>query len=148
MLTGEVIGSPNTHSQPACLESSYKTNTSKFIEQGQIPTNKSVRLDLPRWRMGKESACQSRRCQSFSPLVGKIPWMRSWQPTPVFWPGKSHWQRSLAGYIVHGVAKSQTRLSTHTYKGFLLFLVVIVLTKWSIGKQKWSISLQQSALNI
>ena len=25
-------------------------------------------------------------------------WRRKWQPTPVFLPGKSHWQRSLAGY--------------------------------------------------
>ena len=30
-------------------------------------------------------------------------------PTPVFLPGESHEQRSLAGYS-HGVAKSQTRL--------------------------------------
>ena len=30
--------------------------------------------------------------------VGKIPWRRrAWQPTPVFLPGKSHEQRSLAG---------------------------------------------------
>jgi len=29
---------------------------------------------------------------------GKIPWRRKWQPTPVFLPGKSHEQRSLAGY--------------------------------------------------
>ena len=39
-----------------------------------------------------------------------------WQPTPVFLPGESHGQRSLAGYIVHRVAKSQTQLkwlSTH-----------------------------------
>ena len=33
------------------------------------------------------------------------PWRRKWQPTPVFLPGKSHGQRSLAGYRVHGVAK-------------------------------------------
>ena len=25
-------------------------------------------------------------------------WRRKWQPTPVFLPGKSHGQRSLAGY--------------------------------------------------
>ena len=31
-----------------------------------------------------------------------------WHPTPVFLPGKSHGQRSLA---VHGVAEGQTRLS-------------------------------------
>ena len=30
--------------------------------------------------------------------VGKIPWRRKWQPTPVFLPGESHGQRSLVGY--------------------------------------------------
>ena len=29
--------------------------------------------------------------------VGKIPWRRRWQPTPVFLPGESHRQRSLVG---------------------------------------------------
>ena len=32
------------------------------------------------------------------PWVGKIPWRRVWQPTPVFLPGESHGQRSLGGY--------------------------------------------------
>ena len=36
----------------------------------------------------------------FDPWVGKIPWRREWQPTPVFLPGKSHGQRSLVGYRV------------------------------------------------
>ena len=56
------------------------------------------------WFSGKEPACQYRRCV-YDPWVGQIPWRRKWQPTPVFLPGKSHGQRSLAGYIVHGVAK-------------------------------------------
>ena len=30
--------------------------------------------------------------------VGKTPWRRKWQLTPVFLPGKSYGQRSLAGY--------------------------------------------------
>ena len=34
----------------------------------------------------------------FDPRVGKIPRRRKWQPTPVFLPGKSHGQMSLAGY--------------------------------------------------
>ena len=34
----------------------------------------------------------------FDPWVGKIPWRRQWQPTPVLLPGKSHGQRSLVGY--------------------------------------------------
>ena len=34
----------------------------------------------------------------FNPWVRKIPQRRQWQPTPVFLPGKSQGQRSLAGY--------------------------------------------------
>ena len=30
--------------------------------------------------------------------VRTIPWRRAWQPTPVFLPGESYEQRSLAGY--------------------------------------------------
>jgi len=46
---------------------------------------------------GKESSCQYRR-QGFNLGVGKIPWRRKWQPTPVFLSGKSRGQRSLVGY--------------------------------------------------
>ena len=34
--------------------------------------------------------------------VVKIPWRRTWQPTPVFLPGESHGQRSLANYSPWG----------------------------------------------
>ena len=34
----------------------------------------------------------------FDPWIGMIPWRRAWQPTPVFLPGESHGQKSLAGY--------------------------------------------------
>ena len=46
---------------------------------------------------GKESACQC-RSHGFDPWVGKIPWRREWQPTPVFLPEKPYGQRSLLGY--------------------------------------------------
>ena len=58
----------------------------------------------------KESACQSRsgrRC-GFYPWVGKIPWRRKRQPAPVLLPGKSHGQRSLAGYSPWGRQESGT----------------------------------------
>ena len=32
------------------------------------------------------------------PWVGKLPWRREWQPTPVFLPGEFHGQRALIGY--------------------------------------------------
>ena len=38
----------------------------------------------------------------FNPWVEKIPWRRAWQSAPVFLPGKSHGQRSLAGYTSIG----------------------------------------------
>ena len=34
----------------------------------------------------------------FDPWVGKTPWWRAWQPTPVSLTAESHGQRSLAGY--------------------------------------------------
>ena len=48
--------------------------------------------------------------------VGKIPWRREWQPTPVFLPGKSHGQRSLEGYSSWGRKESvTTKLSMHIF---------------------------------
>ena len=44
----------------------------------------------------------------FDPWVRKIPWRRKWQPTLVFLPGKSHGQRSLAGYNPWGSKESDT----------------------------------------
>jgi len=44
--------------------------------------------------------------------VGKIPWRRAWQPTPVFLPGKPHGQRSLAGYSPWGCTDSDTTEAT------------------------------------
>ena len=73
---------------------------------------------LPRRLCGKESACQCRshRRHGFDPWVGKIPWRRAWQPTPVFLPGKSQGQMSLAGYSPWGRRESDMteRLSMQT----------------------------------
>ena len=38
----------------------------------------------------------------FYPWVGKVPWGRAWQPTPVFLPGEYHGQRSLMAYSSYG----------------------------------------------
>ena len=65
---------------------------------------------------GKESACNVGDLgwiPGLDPWVGKIPWRRKWQPTPIFWPGKCHGWRTWRA-TVHGVAKSQTQLSNFT----------------------------------
>ena len=66
---------------------------------------------------GREPACQRRRRKrwGFDPWVGKVPWRRAWQPTPVFLPGESHGQRSLVGYSPRGLTESDRTEATTTY---------------------------------
>ena len=49
---------------------------------------------------GKESPCQHTICKrhKFDPWVGKMPWRKAWQPTPVFLPGEFHGLTRLVGY--------------------------------------------------
>ena len=53
--------------------------------------------------------------QGFDPWIRMIPWIRKWQPTPVFLSITFHGQRSLAGYSPRGGKESDTteQLSTH-----------------------------------
>ena len=92
----------------------------------------------------------------FSPWVGKIPWRREWQPTPVFLPGKSCGQRSLASYSPWGCRVGhdwETNTSTFprclcraagTYKFLLpvtqaglLFLQKGLIVVWVLNASKY-----------
>jgi len=46
--------------------------------------------------------CRKCRKPGFDSWVRKNPWRKEWQPTPVFLPGESHGQESLAGYSPWG----------------------------------------------
>ena len=48
------------------------------------------------WWLSKESACKAGEL-SFDSWLGKIPWKRKWQPTPVFLPWKLHGQIPTIG---------------------------------------------------
>ena len=64
---------------------------------------------------GKEFFLQCRRLK-FDPWVGKFPWRREWQPTPVFLPGEFHGQRTLVGYSPWGHKESDmTEWLTHMF---------------------------------
>ena len=52
---------------------------------------------LRQWKI-----CLRCRRPGFDPWVGKTPWRRKWQSTPVFLPRESHGQRSLVGYSPWG----------------------------------------------
>ena len=82
-----------------------------------ICSGKFFLLGCPGGVSGKEPTCQCRRHKrcGFYPWVGKIPWRRTWKPTPLFSPGKSHGQRSLEGYGPQGHRVRQDRSDlTHT----------------------------------
>ena len=72
----------------------------------------------------------------FDPWVGKIPWGRKWQPTPVFLPGESHGQRSLAGYSPKGCKEFHTTkgLSTHTLHTHLYRLPYCIIFLFNLQK--------------
>ena len=75
-----------------------------------------VFFGFPGGAHGKEPTCQCRghKRRGFSPWGGKMPWRRAWQPTPVFLPGESHGQRSLAGYGSWGCKESSQMRDQHS----------------------------------
>ena len=82
----------------------------------ELPPGTFSSWGFPGGLMVIESAGQCRR-HGFDPWVRRIPWRRKWQPTPVFLPGKSHGQRSLASYSPWGHKESDRTewLSTHIH---------------------------------
>ena len=90
-------------------------------------------LVAQQWRI----CLQFRRCRrhQFNLWVRKIPWRRVWQPTPVLSSGESYGQRSLAGYIVHRVAKKWTRLKQFSMHECSLTDFVILAWRSLLWKQ-------------
>ena len=80
------------------LRRELKIRTKISIKKGL--TGGSEVRSLPAMREPQETV--------FHPWVGKIPWRMAWRPTPVFLPGESHGQRSLAGYSPQGHRESDT----------------------------------------
>ena len=59
--------------------------------------------------------CSNPKKLRFILWVGRIPWRRAWQPTPVFLPRESHGQRGLVGYSPWSRTESDTtQVTQHT----------------------------------
>ena len=93
---------------------------------------------LPWWLSGIESACQFRRHKrcGLSPWVGKIPWRRAWQPTPVFLPGEPHGQQSLVDYSPWGHKRVGHDLATKLPPPHIVIYILIEIYPYSTGKLK------------
>ena len=68
-----------------------------------------LRICLQCWRFGSR------------PGVGKIPWRRKRQPTPLFLPGEFHGQKGLAGYSPWG----HKELDTTEWLTYFLILAIV-----------------------
>ena len=93
--------------------------------------SRTLGIWLPWWLSNKEYCCQCKRCirHRFSLWVGKIPWRRKWQPTPVSFSGKFHGQRSPVGYSPWG--HKESNMTEHMYFWYsllntALFLLVVL----------------------
>ena len=85
-------------------------------------------LGLPGGSDGKVFV-QFRRSR-FNPWVGKISWRRKWQPTPVFFPGKSHAGRNLVGYSPWGRKESDTTERLHFHLDS--WAILPLLNNWDL----------------
>ena len=50
-----------------------------------------------------------------------FPWKREWLPTPVFWPGEFHEQKSLAGYIPWGSQRVGHYWAANTFTFYTIY---------------------------
>ena len=53
-------------------------------------------IGLP-WWLRRQRICLQCGRPGFDPWVGKIPWRRAWQPSPVLLPGESTWTEEPGG---------------------------------------------------
>ena len=65
-------------------------------------------------------------------LGWKIPWRREWQPTPVFWPGEFHGQRSLPGYSLWGCKESDKTEGFHVPKPACSSFYLLQMVRWNL----------------
>ena len=63
--------------------------------------------------------CRILKRLGFDPCVGKIPWRRKWQLTPVFLSEKSHAQRSMVGYSPSVCKESDMTEQLRTHDGVI-----------------------------
>ena len=132
----------------------FKNNTEittrlQVIGQQIIRTDKKWRVKhmLPKWCLVVKirlpvQQTRHKRCE-FNPWVGKIPWSRNWQPSPVFSPRKFYGQRNLAGYSPLGHKESDTTESLSTQN-----ILLIIYRYYLPGNEIYFISTQISKVSV
>ena len=83
------------------------------------------------------------------PLLIWTVWRRKWKPTPVFLPGKFHWQRGLVGYKSMGLQRvGHDWACMHNLNSKMFFLLLMQCLIFYLAKQKTDNSTQHTDLYI
>ena len=97
-------GPGNAGNEVHCWKESWVEDTQLFSSAGKESTSSAGDTgSIP--GLGRSSGEGIER-PGLNRWVGKIPWRRAWQPTPVFLPWESHRQRSLVDYSTWGCKES------------------------------------------
>ena len=85
---------------------------------------------------GKEATCQCEDIRDVGSVPAKIPWRRSWQPTPVFLPGEFHGQRRLVGCSPWDHKQlDMSEMTEHACKLSRFSHVRLSVTPWTVTLQ-------------
>ena len=84
-------------------------------------------IGLPWWLRSLKIHLQCRKHGS-DPWVGKIPWQRAWQPTPVFLPGEFPWTEEPLGLQSMGSQRvGHSRVTKHNTYMITSFKIILPL---------------------
>ena len=97
--------------------SAWWTDEDEIQGQGTFQEAVTKTLGFLDGSVGKEFACDAGDTHGFDPWVGKIPWRRKWQLTPVFLPGKIPWTEEPGGLQSMGSQRVGHNgvINTHTH---------------------------------
>ena len=119
---GEGNGNPLQYS---CMKNPVDRGPGRLQSMGSQKVGFQV---AQRWRIHMPSRRRTRH--GFNLWVRKILWRKKWQPTWVFLSGKSHGQRSLAGYSPWSRKESDT---TEWLNGHHM----VAIGEWTVERQEW-----------
>ena len=101
--------------------SAAKKSTCNAGDPGSIPgwerSTGEDRLPIPEFSIfpGGRHKKIHLQCKTpgFNPWVGKVPWRRTWKPTPVVLPGESPWTEETGSYSPWGCRVRQDLVTKH-----------------------------------
>ena len=116
----KTLTSVKKYTEVHSLKNTQETNVAAKMKRIIYRLNMNIAIfRLPWWAQIIKNL-PTIRVDGFDPWVGKIPWRRAWQPTPVLLPGESL-DRGAWQVTVHRATKGQTQLNDQAQHRITIF---------------------------